>query len=61
MLFGGPLFDKYGEKVVWPPVLLYLLSVFMTSLCTKLWQFMLCQGILGGLSSVRIAPPSHTE
>ncbi|RDW58452.1 hypothetical protein BP5796_12382 [Coleophoma crateriformis] len=50
MLFGGPLFDRYGEKVIWPPTIVYVLTVFMTSLCTKLWHFLLCQGILGGLA-----------
>jgi MFS family permease len=49
-LFGGPLFDRYGSKTLWPPAITYLFSVFMTSLCTKYYQFMLAQGVLGGIS-----------
>ncbi|KAH8591281.1 major facilitator superfamily domain-containing protein, partial [Bisporella sp. PMI_857] len=49
-LFGGPLFDRYGAKVIWPPAAVYIFSVLMTSLCHELWQFMLVQGILGGIA-----------
>lgn len=49
-LFGGPLFDRFGAKTLWPPALIYLFSVFMTSLCTKYYQFMLAQGVLGGIA-----------
>ncbi|KAH8688010.1 riboflavin transporter MCH5 [Tricladium varicosporioides] len=48
-LFGGPLFDKYGERVIWLSAPTYLLSVFLTSICKEYYQFMLAQGILGGL------------
>jgi len=33
-----------------PSALLYILSVFLTSICTKYWHFVLAQGILGGAS-----------
>ncbi|KAL2060368.1 hypothetical protein VTL71DRAFT_9763 [Oculimacula yallundae] len=49
-LIGGPLFDRYGSKVIWPSVLGYILAVMMTSLCTTFYQFLLAQGILGGIS-----------
>lgn len=49
-LFGGPCFDRFGAKVIWPAVLLYVFSVMMTSLCTEYYQFILAQGILGGMS-----------
>ncbi|RFU24586.1 hypothetical protein B7463_g11751, partial [Scytalidium lignicola] len=49
-LFGGPLFDRHGEKVIWAPAMTLVFSVMMTSLCDKYYQFMLAQGILGGIS-----------
>jgi MFS family permease len=48
-LFGGPLFDKYGHRVFWASAPVFLVSVFLTSICKEYYQFMLCQGILGGL------------
>lgn len=47
-LFGGPLFDRYGAKVIWPPAITYIFSVMITSICKKYWHFLLAQGILGG-------------
>lgn len=35
---------------MWPAALIYLLSIFMTSLCTKYYQFLLAQGTLGGIA-----------
>ncbi|CZS94982.1 related to monocarboxylate transporter [Rhynchosporium graminicola] len=49
-LIGGPLFDRYGSKIIWPAILGYILAMMMTSLCTSLYQFLLAQGILGGIS-----------
>ncbi|KAJ5588630.1 hypothetical protein N7537_011308 [Penicillium hordei] len=49
-IVGGPLFDKYGAKVIWPAAIAFILSVMMTSLCKEYYQFMLAQGILGGLT-----------
>ncbi|RDL29971.1 Uncharacterized protein BP5553_10598 [Venustampulla echinocandica] len=57
-IFSGPLFDRYGEKVLWPSAVLYVFSVMMTSICKELWQFMLAQGILGGLSMGMVLGPS---
>ena len=50
-LFGGPLFDRFGAKVLWPGALLYIFSVMMTSLCKEFYQFILAQGVLGGLTA----------
>ncbi|PVH75807.1 MFS general substrate transporter [Cadophora sp. DSE1049] len=44
------MFDRYGSKIIWPAILGYLLSVMMTSLCTSFYQFLLAQGVLGGVS-----------
>ncbi|KAG4436606.1 hypothetical protein IFR05_007926 [Cadophora sp. M221] len=49
-LIGGPLFDRFGSKIIWPAILGYIISVMMTSLCTSFYQFLLAQGILGGVS-----------
>ncbi|KAI3391322.1 hypothetical protein diail_7513, partial [Diaporthe ilicicola] len=49
-LFGGPMFDRYGGKVILPAALVYVFSIMMTSLCNELWQFILAQGLLGGIS-----------
>ncbi|KAL5361114.1 major facilitator superfamily domain-containing protein [Aspergillus floccosus] len=48
-LIGGPLFDRYGAKVIIPPALLFVFSVMMASISNEYYQFMLAQGILGGL------------
>ncbi|KAK3693041.1 putative monocarboxylate permease [Podospora appendiculata] len=49
-LFGGPMFDRWGEKVIRPAALFYVLSFMLTSLCTEYWHFMLAQGVFGGIS-----------
>ncbi|KAJ5929482.1 hypothetical protein N7454_006432 [Penicillium verhagenii] len=49
-IVGGPLFDKYGAKVIWPAAIVFIFSVMMTSLGKEYYQFMLAQGILGGLT-----------
>ncbi|KAF2663536.1 putative monocarboxylate permease [Microthyrium microscopicum] len=49
-LIGGPLFDRYGEQVIRPAAFLYVLSIMMTSICKEYWQFILAQGVLGGVS-----------
>ena len=48
-VFGGPLFDRFGAVIMWPAAVAFLFSVFMTSLCTQYYQFVLAQGILGGV------------
>ncbi|OJZ83018.1 hypothetical protein ASPFODRAFT_83516 [Aspergillus luchuensis CBS 106.47] len=46
---GGPLFDRYGAKVIILPAILFVFSVMMASICKQYYQYMLAQGILGGL------------
>ncbi|RJE27029.1 Major Facilitator Superfamily [Aspergillus sclerotialis] len=46
---GGPLFDRYGGKVIWVPSVILVFSVMITSLCKEYYQFFLAQGVLGGL------------
>ncbi|KAL4982250.1 major facilitator superfamily domain-containing protein [Aspergillus falconensis] len=49
-LVGGPLFDRYGAKVIYPPAVVFVFTIFMTSLCKEYYQFMLAQGVLGGMT-----------
>ncbi|PGH00031.1 hypothetical protein GX51_06030 [Blastomyces parvus] len=57
-LVGGPLFDQYGAKIIWPSAVLYVFSIMMTSLAKEFYQFMLAQGILGGISMGLTMAPS---
>jgi MFS family permease len=57
-MFTGRLFDGgYFYWSVIPGMLLAALGMFMTSLCTKYWQFFLAQGILNGIGNgMQFAP-----
>lgn len=58
-LASGPLTDRYGPMVVvWPLSLLLVVAMMLTSLCTELYQFILCQGILLGISCGLIFAPA---
>ncbi|KAF7863218.1 hypothetical protein EAF04_007300 [Stromatinia cepivora] len=57
---GGPLFDRYGGKTIWPAALLYVFSVMMTSLCKEYYQFILAQGVLGGIATGMTMSPGMT-
>ena len=48
MLFGGTLFDRFGGPIILlPATLIYVFSIMMTSICHKLWEFILvCKGRL---------------
>lgn len=46
---GGPLFDRFGSKVIYPAVVGHLFSIMMTSISTKYWHFILSQGFLSGI------------
>ncbi|MCJ1269726.1 hypothetical protein MMC22_009618 [Lobaria immixta] len=48
---GGPLFDRYGAKGIWPAAVAFVFSVMMTSICKEYYQFLLVQGIVGGISA----------
>lgn len=45
-------------QVIRPFAVLFVLSIMMTSLCTEFWQFVLAQGLLGGLSAGMVMQPS---
>ncbi|KAF2276997.1 putative MFS monocarboxylate transporter [Westerdykella ornata] len=47
-MLSGPLFDRYGEKVIRPASALYVLFMMMLSLCNSYWSIMLVQGVLMG-------------
>ncbi|KND90986.1 Riboflavin transporter MCH5 [Tolypocladium ophioglossoides CBS 100239] len=57
---GGPLFDRYGARVIPVPGFMAVFAIMMTSLCTKYYQFMLAQGILGGMASGMLFAPAMT-
>ncbi|KAL7626426.1 hypothetical protein AAE478_003198 [Parahypoxylon ruwenzoriense] len=58
-LISGPITDRYGPMVIiWPFSLLLVVAMMLTSLCTKFYQFLLCQGILLGISAGLIFAPA---
>ncbi|EDN07412.1 monocarboxylate permease-like protein [Histoplasma capsulatum] len=57
-LVGGPLFDRYGAKVIWPSAVLYVFSIMLTSIAKEYYQFILAQGVLGGISMGMTMSPS---
>ncbi|KAJ5351327.1 Major facilitator superfamily domain general substrate transporter [Penicillium brevicompactum] len=59
-LIGGPLFDRYGASIIHVPAIGIVFSVMMTSLCKTYYQFMLAQGVLGGISSGMLFAPVMT-
>ncbi|TFK48836.1 MFS general substrate transporter [Heliocybe sulcata] len=57
--FIGRIFDSCGPRVLMIlGALLHLFSLMMTSLSTEYYQFILCQGILFGLSTGMLFYPS---
>ncbi|OKL61098.1 hypothetical protein UA08_03319 [Talaromyces atroroseus] len=61
----GPLFDRYGARIlVISGSLASFLCYMLLAQCSEYWHFMLCLGVLGGMSSavittVSIAVLSH--
>jgi MFS family permease len=55
---SGPLFDRYGARVIYPAAAAYLFAVMMTSLCTAYWQFVLAQGLLSGAAAGMLVFPA---
>ncbi|KAK1486758.1 riboflavin transporter MCH5 [Colletotrichum tamarilloi] len=55
MLLGiqaGPLIDVYGPKFLGPLATgLLVLMFFVLAECAKIWQFILCLGVLGGIGN----------
>lgn len=57
-IISGPLADKFGLQVVlWPGAAVYVLAVLLVSFCTEYWHFLLCQGLLLGISAGMIFVP----
>jgi MFS family permease len=58
-LASGPLTDRYGPMVIlWPFSILLVVAMMLTSLCTELYQFILCQGVLLGIPCGLIFAPA---
>jgi MFS family permease len=47
-----------SKVIIMPFCLLLTLSVMLTSICKEYYQFILCQGVLGGVSSGLVYAPS---
>ncbi|KAK9365620.1 MFS general substrate transporter [Lipomyces kononenkoae] len=49
-IFAGSFFDRFGARAVMiPATIVYVFAMMMTSLCKEYYQFILAQGVLGGL------------
>ncbi|KAF3089190.1 hypothetical protein TWF569_007268 [Orbilia oligospora] len=58
-LFAGSIFDRYGARIIIIPAsILLVTSIMLTSICKEYYQFLLCQGILGGLSQGALYTPA---
>ncbi|KAH8655726.1 major facilitator superfamily domain-containing protein [Xylariales sp. PMI_506] len=58
-LISGPLTDRYGVRaVIWPCSFLLVVGMMLTSLCTELYQFVLCQGLLVTIASGGVFTPA---
>lgn len=57
----GPVYDAYGPSVLLLPGCVgWTLSLFMLSLCSEYYQFILAFSVLGGISTSMIFNPSVT-
>ncbi|KAJ6121569.1 hypothetical protein N7512_004034 [Penicillium capsulatum] len=55
----GPMFDRYGPRwLLLTGSVLFTLALFLLGSCEKYYQFMLCLGILGGVSGALVTFPS---
>ncbi|KAG2004010.1 hypothetical protein GB937_009248 [Aspergillus fischeri] len=60
-LVSGPLMDRYGPRVILVPCsIVFVVSVMLTSLCKEYYQFILAQGVLGGVFNGLTYTPSLT-
>ncbi|GME26830.1 putative mfs monocarboxylate protein [Neofusicoccum parvum] len=58
-VISGPITDRYGPSVIVLPFsCTYIAAMLLTSACKKYYQFLLCQGILLGISSGLIYAPA---
>ncbi|KAF2464760.1 MFS general substrate transporter [Lindgomyces ingoldianus] len=58
-IWVGPLFDRYGPR--WIALLGstgYLIMVFLLAECKEFWQFLLCCGVLGGITGATLTTTS---
>lgn len=54
-IWVGPLFDRYGPRILTlVGSVLYIVVLFTLAECQKYWHFMLCLGVLGGVSAALI-------
>ena len=55
----GPIFDAHGPRLlILAGSVLIVLSVFLMSVCTQYWHFMLAFGLLGGVGTSLLFTPS---
>lgn len=52
------MFDRYGSRVIYPSAAFYLLGLMLTSICSRLWHFLLIQGVLTGIASGMLLTPA---
>ena len=58
-LISGPLVDTLGPKVIiGPSAFALVLAMMLTSLCKDFYQFILCQGVFGGLATGFLYSPA---
>ncbi|KAH7139533.1 major facilitator superfamily domain-containing protein [Dendryphion nanum] len=55
----GPLFDRYGPRwIALVGSVGYLVMVFLLAECKTFWQFLLCVGVLGGVTGAMLTTSS---
>ncbi|KAI9827424.1 MAG: hypothetical protein M1819_006965 [Sarea resinae] len=56
---SGPVTDRYGPRVtICSSSALYVASLMLTSLCKEYYQYLLCQGILAGITNGLVYTPA---
>jgi MFS family permease len=54
-IWVGPVFDRYGPRLlVLSGSSVYTMMLFLLAECSKYWHFMLCLGVMGGISAALI-------
>lgn len=58
-IWVGPLFDRYGPRwIALCGSIGYVVMVFLLAECTKFWHFLLCCGVLGGVTGATLTTTS---
>jgi MFS family permease len=58
-IWVGPLFDRYGPRwIAMVGSVGYVAMMFLLAECTRYWEFMLCLGVLGGVTSAMLGTTS---